>query len=98
MPIRELFHFMHLVGDFDPVHERYAELLAPRDWGPKSWGDFDKRWATLANVGTRLRARDHGAEQGARRSRRRRCPSFTLATVTTCTRSPGTSTAPTCAA
>jgi hypothetical protein len=51
MPIRELFHYMHLVGDFDPVHERYEQLLAPKDWGPKSWSDFDKRWATLANVG-----------------------------------------------
>ena len=51
MPIRELFHFMHLVDDFDPVHDRYEKLLAPQDWGPKSWSDFDKRWATLANVG-----------------------------------------------
>ena len=51
MPIRELFHFMHLVGEFDPVHETYEKLLAPEDWGPKSWSDFDKRWATLANVG-----------------------------------------------
>jgi len=51
MPIRELFHFMHLVDDFDPVHDRYEQLLAPQDWGPKSWSDFDKRWATLANVG-----------------------------------------------
>jgi catechol 2,3-dioxygenase-like lactoylglutathione lyase family enzyme len=51
MPIRELFHFMHLVDDFDPVHDRYEQLLAPKDWGPKSWSDFDKRWATLGNVG-----------------------------------------------
>ena len=51
MPIRELFHVMHLVDDFDPMHDRYEELLAPQDWGPKGWSDFDKRWATLANVG-----------------------------------------------
>jgi catechol 2,3-dioxygenase-like lactoylglutathione lyase family enzyme len=51
MPIRELFHFMHLVDDFDTTHQRYAQLLAPADWGPKGWSDFDKRWANLANVG-----------------------------------------------
>lgn len=51
MPIRELFHFMHLVDDFDSTHALYAELLAPADWGSKSWSDFDKRWANLANVG-----------------------------------------------
>jgi hypothetical protein len=51
MPVRELFHFMHLVADFDPMHDRYEQLLAPEDWGPKSWSDFDKRWATLANIG-----------------------------------------------
>lgn len=42
---------MHLVDDFDSVHERYDQLLSPEDWGPKGWSDFDKRWATLANVG-----------------------------------------------
>jgi catechol 2,3-dioxygenase-like lactoylglutathione lyase family enzyme len=51
MPIRELFHVMHLVGDHDSVHDSYAKLLAPKDWGPKYWGDFDKRWATLACFG-----------------------------------------------
>jgi hypothetical protein len=51
MPIRELFHYMHLVGDFDGIHDTYEKLLAPKDWGPKSWSDFDKRWATLANIG-----------------------------------------------
>jgi len=51
MPIRELFHFMHLVDDFDTTYDRYADLLAPADWGPKSWSDFDKRWAILSNLG-----------------------------------------------
>jgi catechol 2,3-dioxygenase-like lactoylglutathione lyase family enzyme len=51
MPIREFFHFMQLVGDHEQLHERYAQLLAPKDWGPKSWSDFDKRWATLGCVG-----------------------------------------------
>jgi len=42
---------MHLVDDFDSTHERYDRLLSPADWGPKGWSDFDKRWATLANIG-----------------------------------------------
>jgi hypothetical protein len=51
MPIRELFHFMQLVGDHEATHDAYGRLLAPKDWGPKHWSDFDKRWATLSCVG-----------------------------------------------
>ena len=51
MPIRELFHFMQLVADHDTIHDAYDRLLAPKDWGPKHWSDFDKRWATLGCVG-----------------------------------------------
>lgn len=51
MPIRELFHFMQIVDDFDLATQRYQDLLAPQVYMAKSWSDFDKRWASLAVVG-----------------------------------------------
>lgn len=50
MPIRELFHVMHIVDDFDAAEARYASLIDP-DGPPKHYSDFDKRWASLAQVG-----------------------------------------------
>jgi extradiol dioxygenase family protein len=51
MPIRKLFHFMHIVDDFDVTAARYDALFAPDAYAPKHWSDFDKRWASLAVVG-----------------------------------------------
>ncbi|HEY2332100.1 MAG TPA: VOC family protein [Acidimicrobiales bacterium] len=51
MPIRKLFHFMHLVDDFDATSDRYDAVFAPHIYMAKSWSDFDKRWASLAVVG-----------------------------------------------
>jgi extradiol dioxygenase family protein len=51
MPIRKLFHFMHIVDDFDATSDRYDALFAPHTYMKKSWSDFDKRWASLAVVG-----------------------------------------------
>jgi extradiol dioxygenase family protein len=51
MPIRKLFHFMHIVDDFDATADVYDRLLAPSVYAPKSWSDFDKRWALLGVVG-----------------------------------------------
>jgi catechol 2,3-dioxygenase-like lactoylglutathione lyase family enzyme len=51
MPIRELFHLMHMVDDFDAADAFFSELFAPEVIMPKSWGDFDKRWATIGLVG-----------------------------------------------
>ncbi|MGD9796606.1 MAG: VOC family protein [Acidimicrobiia bacterium] len=51
MPIRKLFHFMHIVDDFDTTAAKYDALLAPDVYAPKHWSDFDKRWASLAVVG-----------------------------------------------
>lgn len=51
MPIGKLFHFMQIVDDFDAAEAAYDKLLAPQVYMPKSWSDFDKRWASLAVVG-----------------------------------------------
>jgi catechol 2,3-dioxygenase-like lactoylglutathione lyase family enzyme len=51
MAIRKLFHFMHIVDDFDATSARYDALFAPHVYAPKHWSDFDKRWASLAVVG-----------------------------------------------
>ena len=52
MPIRKLFHFMHIVDDFDTVSDLYTALFAPHIYAPKHWSDFDKRWASLAVIGS----------------------------------------------
>lgn len=51
MPIREFFHLMQIVDDFDETEARYRALLAPEVYMPKSWSDFDLRWASLAVIG-----------------------------------------------
>jgi hypothetical protein len=51
MPIRELFHFMQIVDDFDAAQNFYDALLTPDTYMPKSWSDFDKRWASLGVIG-----------------------------------------------
>jgi catechol 2,3-dioxygenase-like lactoylglutathione lyase family enzyme len=51
MPIRELFHFMQIVDDFDAAQSFYDALLTPDTYMPKSWSDFDKRWASLGVIG-----------------------------------------------
>jgi catechol 2,3-dioxygenase-like lactoylglutathione lyase family enzyme len=51
MPIREFFHLMQIVDDFDDAEGRYQALLAPQVYAPKRWSDFDLRWASLANIG-----------------------------------------------
>lgn len=50
MPIRELFHVMHVVEDYDAAAARYSALI-DQDAPPKHYSDFDKRWASLAPVG-----------------------------------------------
>lgn len=52
--IREFYHFMQIVDDFDDATERYARLLSPQVFIPKHWSDFDLRWASLAMVGPEL--------------------------------------------
>ena len=37
MPIREFFHLMQIVDDFDDTERRYGALLAPHVYGPKRW-------------------------------------------------------------
>ncbi len=51
MPIREFFHLMQIVDDFDQTELQYRRLLAPETFAPKHWSDFDKRWASLAVIG-----------------------------------------------
>jgi catechol 2,3-dioxygenase-like lactoylglutathione lyase family enzyme len=51
MPIREFFHLMHIVDDFDEAEAKYQKLMAPQVYAPKHWSDFDKRWASLAVIG-----------------------------------------------
>jgi extradiol dioxygenase family protein len=51
MPIREFFHLMHIVDDFDEAEARFDTLLSPVTYSPKHWSDFDKRWASLSMIG-----------------------------------------------
>jgi Glyoxalase/Bleomycin resistance protein/Dioxygenase superfamily len=51
MPIREFFHLMQIVDDFDETEARYGTLFSPRVFMSKSWSDFDKRWASLSVIG-----------------------------------------------
>jgi hypothetical protein len=51
MPIRQLFHVIHIVDDLDEAESRYGALLSPHVYLPKHWSDFDKRWASLAVIG-----------------------------------------------
>jgi catechol 2,3-dioxygenase-like lactoylglutathione lyase family enzyme len=52
MPIRELFHLMAIVDDFDPAADFFDKLFSPHEVFGKSWSDFDKRWASINLVGT----------------------------------------------
>jgi catechol 2,3-dioxygenase-like lactoylglutathione lyase family enzyme len=51
MTVREFFHFMQIIDDFDSTEERYKALLGMDIYIAKSWSDFDKRWASLGTVG-----------------------------------------------
>ena len=51
MAIRELFHVMQVVDDFDAGAAFWEALCAPHVYMAKSWSDFDKRWALLGVVG-----------------------------------------------
>ncbi|HEX5586157.1 MAG TPA: VOC family protein [Acidimicrobiia bacterium] len=52
MPIRELFHVMTMVDDFDPAQDVVDDLFAPEMMFSKSWSDFDKRWASISLIGS----------------------------------------------
>jgi hypothetical protein len=52
MAVRNLFHVMQIVDDFDPAVAFWDSLVAPATYAPKHWSDFDKRWASLASVGS----------------------------------------------
>jgi predicted enzyme related to lactoylglutathione lyase len=51
MPVREFFHLMHMVDDFDAAAAFFDDLLTPVIFMEKSWSDLDKRWASLGRVG-----------------------------------------------
>jgi len=51
VPIRELFHVMHIVDDFDRAQAFYDRLFDPEVFVPKHWSDFDKRWASIGVIG-----------------------------------------------
>jgi catechol 2,3-dioxygenase-like lactoylglutathione lyase family enzyme len=51
MTVREFFHFMQIVDDFDDAEAKYKALLGLDVYAEKHWSDFDKRWASLAVVG-----------------------------------------------
>jgi catechol 2,3-dioxygenase-like lactoylglutathione lyase family enzyme len=51
MPIREFFHLVQIIDDFEKTDDRYRALLAPEVFMSKSWSDFDKRWASLSVIG-----------------------------------------------
>jgi extradiol dioxygenase family protein len=52
MPLRELFHLMTMVDDFDAADALFQSMFAPDVYMSKSWSDFDKRWASLNRIGT----------------------------------------------
>ncbi|MBW8824895.1 MAG: VOC family protein [Acidobacteria bacterium] len=51
MPVREFFHLMHIVDDFDAAEAFFGDLFSPVTFVPKHWSDLDKRFASLARVG-----------------------------------------------
>jgi catechol 2,3-dioxygenase-like lactoylglutathione lyase family enzyme len=52
LPIRELFHVMTMVDDFDPAQDVVDDLFDPVMMFSKSWSDFDKRWASISLIGS----------------------------------------------
>jgi catechol 2,3-dioxygenase-like lactoylglutathione lyase family enzyme len=52
VPIRELFHLMLMVDDFDPAQQFFDDLFDPVMLFTKSWSDFDKRWASISLIGS----------------------------------------------
>jgi catechol 2,3-dioxygenase-like lactoylglutathione lyase family enzyme len=52
MPVRELFHLMLMVDDFDPAQQFFDDLFDPVMLFTKSWSDFDKRWASISLIGS----------------------------------------------
>ena len=51
MPLRELYHLMTMVQDFDAADALFQRMFSPDVFMPKSWSDHDKRWASLGRVG-----------------------------------------------
>lgn len=51
MTVREFFHLMQIVDDFDAAESRYKALLGLDMFVDKHWSDFDKRWASLGVAG-----------------------------------------------
>ena len=51
MPIREFFHLLHIVDDFDGAQARFDAVFSPQAYTTKHWSDFDKRWASLTVIG-----------------------------------------------
>jgi predicted enzyme related to lactoylglutathione lyase len=51
VPIRELFHVFHIVDDFDAATQFYNDMFAQQVSMPKSWSDFDKRTASIGQIG-----------------------------------------------
>lgn len=49
--LREFFHLMHMVDDFDAADTVFHRVFDPEVFMEKSWSDLDRRWASLARVG-----------------------------------------------
>ena len=70
VPVRELFHVMHVVDDFDAADGFFTSLFSPEVTMPKSWSDFDKRWASIGLIGPNfaleiMEPSKHEADQGS---------------------------------
>lgn len=50
MPVREFFHLIHIVDDYDEAEAWYRALFSPQEFAPKNWLDVEKRWASLAII------------------------------------------------
>src|SRR5438105_4710479 len=54
MPVRELFHLMGVVDDFDAAAAFFEALFSPLTVMPRSWSDLDKRVASIGMIGPDL--------------------------------------------
>ena len=51
MAIRKFFHLIHVVSDLKAADELYDRLFDPQRYVSHSWGELERRWASLLLVG-----------------------------------------------
>jgi catechol 2,3-dioxygenase-like lactoylglutathione lyase family enzyme len=51
LAIRKFFHLIHVVGDLTAADELYDRLFEPARFVTHSWGELERRWASLFLIG-----------------------------------------------